>query len=141
MHSGRWRYKVRAQDIGMDIFEILQMIDSIAPPVLHPGVIEHPYTGEKGLYATRGFTIGIYGWSLDDSARMLSEIFDFAETDRFIREVHWSMGDIIIWDNRFLAHGSGRSTGPEEPTMMHRITLKDDYPLCASQVDKQRTAA
>jgi len=40
-HSGRWRYKVRAQDIGMDMFEILQMIDSVAHPVLHPAVIEH----------------------------------------------------------------------------------------------------
>jgi|SRR5581483_2261456 taurine dioxygenase len=141
MHSGRWRYKVRAEDAGMDIFEILQKIDSIAPPVPHPAVIEHPYTGEKGLYASRGFTIGIAGWSLDDSAKMLAEIFDFAETDRFIREVHWSMGDIIIWDNRFLVHSAGRSTGPEEPTMMHRITLKDEYPLCASLTGTKRAAA
>jgi taurine dioxygenase len=140
-HSGRWRYKVRAQDTGMDIFEILQMIDSLAPPVLHPAVIEHPYTGEKILYANRGFTIGIAGWSLDDSANLLREIFDFAETDRFIREVRWSMGDIIIWDNRFLAHGSGRNSGPEEETMMYRITLKDDYPLCASQVGMKCAAA
>jgi taurine dioxygenase len=140
-HSGRWRYKVRPQDIGTDIFEILQMIDSIAPPVLHPAVIEHPYTGEQGLYASRGFTIGIGDWSLDDSTRLLHEIFDFAESDRFIREVRWSMGDIIIWDNRFLAHSSGRNAGPEEETMMYRITLKDDYPLCASQLGTKRAAA
>jgi taurine dioxygenase len=140
-HSGRWRYKVRPQDIGMDIFEILQMIDSVAPPVLHPAVIEHPYTREKVLYANRGFTIGIAGWSLDDSAKLLREIFDFAETERFIREVRWSMGDIIIWDNRFLAHSSGRNAGPEEETMMYRITLKDDYPLCASQIATERPAA
>jgi len=136
MHSGRWRYKVRVEDIGMDIHEILQMIDSVAPPVLHPAVLEHPYTGEKVLYANRGFTIGVADWSLDDAARLLAEIFDFAETDRFIREVRWSMGDIIVWDNRFLTHSSGRNAGPEEPTMMYRITLKDDYPLGASQLRK-----
>ena len=140
-HSGRWRYKVRPQDVGMDVFEILQMIDNVAPAVLHPAVIQHPYTKEKILYATRGFTIGIAGRSLDDSADLLREIFDFAETDRFIREVQWSMGDIIIWDNRFLAHSSGRNAGPEEETMMHRITLKDDYPLCASQIATNRVAA
>jgi len=140
MHSGRWRYKVRPQNIGMDIFEILQMIDSVAPPVLHPAVIEHPYTGEKVLYANRGFTTGIAGWSLDASADLLSEIFDFAETDRFIREVRWSMADIIIWDNRFLAHSSGRNAGAEEETMMYRITLKDDYALCASQMGRRAVA-
>jgi taurine dioxygenase len=141
IHSGRWRYKVRPQDIGSDIFEILQMIDGIAPPVIHPAVIEHPYTREKVLYANRGFTIGVAGKSLDESATLLGSLFDFAETDRFIREVRWSMGDIIIWDNRFLAHSSGRNAGPEEETMMFRITLQDDYPLCASQMSAKSAAS
>jgi taurine dioxygenase len=141
IHSGRWRYKVRAQDAGADIFEILQMIDSVAPPVRHPAVIEHPYTREKVLYANRGFTVGIADWSTDEATSLLKEIFDFAETDRFVREVRWSMGDIIIWDNRFLSHTSGSNAGPEEETMMYRITLKDAYPLCATQIETKRAAA
>jgi taurine dioxygenase len=51
------------------------------------------------------------------------------------------MGDIIIWDNRFLSHTSGRNSGLEEETMMYRITLRDDYPLCASQTAKEPAAA
>ena len=141
IHSGRWRYKVRPQDAGADIFEILQMIDSVAPPVRHPAVIEHPYTKEKVLYANRGFTVGIADWSTDEATSLLKEIFDFAESAPFVREVRWSMGDIIIWDNRFLSHTSGRNPGPEEETMMYRITLKDAYPLCASQLDTKRAAA
>jgi taurine dioxygenase len=141
LHSGRYRYKVRPDNVGYDIFEILSFIDMVAPPSRHPAVIEHPYTGEKVLYANRGFTIGIADRSLDESAALLKEIFDFAETDRFVREVRWSMGDIIIWDNRFLAHTSGRNTGPEEETMMHRITLRDDFPLCASHIVEKATAA
>jgi taurine dioxygenase len=141
LHSGRYRYKVRPDNVGFDIFEILQFIDLVAPASRHPAVIEHPYTGEKVLYANRGFTIGIANSSLDESADLLKEIFDFAETDRFVREVRWSMGDIIIWDNRFLAHTSGRNSGPEEETMMHRITLRDEYPLCASQTVEKATAA
>jgi taurine dioxygenase len=141
VHSGRWRYKVRPQDAGADIFEILQMIDSVAPPVRHPAVLEHPRTKEKVLYANSGFTIGIAGWSTDEAAGLLREIFEFAESDRFIREVRWSTGDIIIWDNRFLSHSSGRNPGPEEETMMYRITLKDAYPLCGSQMTSGRAAA
>ena len=51
------------------------------------------------------------------------------------------MGDVIIWDNRFLAHTSGRNAGLEEETMMYRITLQDGMPLCASQMNMKRAAA
>ncbi|HEX3872087.1 MAG TPA: TauD/TfdA family dioxygenase, partial [Pirellulales bacterium] len=104
-------------------------------------VIRHPYTGEKILYANRGFTVGIADASLDESAGLLKEIFDFAESPRFVREVRWSMGDIIIWDNRFLCHTSGRNAGPEEETMMYRITMQDRMPLCASQRSAMKAAA
>jgi taurine dioxygenase len=140
LHSGRYRYKVRPENAGYDIFEILQAIDAFAPPVRHPAVIKHPYTGEDVLYANSGFTIGIADRSLDESASLLKEIFALAESDRFVREVRWSMGDIIIWDNRFLSHTSGRNSGPEEETMMHRITLQDGFPLCATQIAKGKAA-
>jgi taurine dioxygenase len=140
IHSGRYRYKVRPENLGMDIFEILQWVDGFAPPVRHPAVIEHPYTKENILYANRGFTIGIANWPSDEAASLLKDIFDFAETDRFVKEVRWSMGDIIIWDNRFLSHGSGRNDGPEEETMMYRITLKDDYPLYVDRADTRNAA-
>ena len=132
IHSGRWRFKIRPDCVGMDIFGILQLLDHHSPPVRHPAVIEHPYTKEQVLYGNRGFTIGIADRSLDESAELLREIFNFAESSRFVREVRWSIGDVIIWDNRFLAHSSGRNEGPEEETMMYRITLKDEFPLCAS---------
>jgi len=141
IHSGRWRYKIRPENAGYDIFEILELIDKYTPPVRHPAVIEHPYTGEKVLYANRGFTIGLAEASLDESTHLLRELFDFAESDRFVREVRWSIGDIIIWDNRLLCHSSGRNLGPEEATMMYRITLKDGLPLCASMMDAARAIA
>ncbi len=140
LHSGRYRYKIRPENVGFDIFEILQTIDSVAPPVRHPAVIEHPYTGEKVLYGNRGFTIGIADRSLDESASLLKAIFDFAETERFVQEVRWSMGDVIIWDNRFLSHSSGRNSGQEEETMMYRITLRDDFALCATQMARLAAA-
>ena len=140
MHTGKMRYKVRTQDAGYDIFEILATIDKLCPAVRHPAVIEHPYTKEKVLYGNRGFTLSIADASLDESASLLKEIFDFAETPRFVKEVQWSMGDVIIWDNRFLGHTSGRNEGLEEETMMYRITLQDGMPLCASQINSKAAA-
>ena len=42
LHSGRYRYKVRADNVGFDIFEILQFIDLVAPASRHPAVISTP---------------------------------------------------------------------------------------------------
>ena len=116
----------------------------------HPAVLVHPYTGEKVIYGTRGFTIGVAGWSLDESATVLAEVFDLAESPRFVREVRWALGDLIIWDNRFLAHSSGRKKAPtdnihedvkkEEETMMYRITLRDEFPLSASRPQRHIAA-
>ena len=143
IHSGRYRYKIRPEDAGLDIAEMLELIDYYQPPVHHPAIMKHPVTGEKIIYGSRGFTIGITNKSLDESHNLLTEIFDFAETQAFIKEVIWEMGDLIIWDNRFLVHSSGRKKAPsdniheavtkEEETMMYRITMKDAYPLHANR--------
>ncbi|MBE7173537.1 MAG: TauD/TfdA family dioxygenase [Williamsia sp.] len=145
IHSGRYRYKVRPEDAGLDIAEILELIDYYQPPVHHPAVIEHPVTGEKIIYGSRGFTIGISNKDREEQHNILKSIFDFAETNDFVKEVQWEMGDLIIWDNRFLVHSSGRAKAPtdniheavakEEETMMYRITMKDAHPLYAAKAE------
>ena len=137
VHSGRWKYKVRAEDAGHDISEILSMIDHVQPPVVHPAVITHPKTGRKNLYLTRGFTIGIEGFSGDESDKLLAELFDHIEQDQFVHSFAWELGDLILWDNRFLAHRAGRLEGSgrsdeeiaEEETMVYRIIIRDGEPL------------
>jgi len=47
IHSGRWKYKERAEDAGHDISEILALIDNVQPPVSHPAVVTHPVTGKR----------------------------------------------------------------------------------------------
>jgi taurine dioxygenase len=141
IHSGKWKYKVRQEDAGLDLSEILQMIHKAQPPVSHPAVITHPVTGQKILYATRGFTVGVEGMSTDDGEALLNEVFDFVEQDQFIVEFQWSLGDIILWDNRFFAHKAGRlakandptegDIASEEETMVYRIILNDALPLSA----------
>lgn len=139
IHSGKWRFKVRPEDVGKDLTEILQMIHQAQPPVVHPAVIRHPVTGQSILYATRGFTIGVKGMGTDAANALLEEIFDFVEQPEFILEFQWAQGDIILWDNRFFAHKAGRlavandpvngNTESEEDTIVYRIIIKDGYPL------------
>ncbi len=141
IHSGRWKYKVRKEDAGLDISEILTMIDQVQAPVSHPAIIKHPVTGNKSIYATRGFTIGVDGKNILDSEKILNRLFDFIEQEEFISVFQWQKGDLILWDNRFLAHKAGRCQTQgmtptdeminEEETMVFRIIVRDDYPLSA----------
>jgi len=153
LHSGKWRYKVRQQDVGMDLTEILAMIHQVQPPVTHPAVIRHPVTGADVLYATRGFTIGVEGVGTDEGNELLASLFDFVEQQRFITEFQWTLGDVILWDNRFLAHKAGRlatasvpglgAPAAEEDTLVYRIIVRDGYPLSAdaSRVSSFRASA
>lgn len=139
LHSGRWRYKVRAEDAGLDITEILQMIDRLAPPAVHPAVIEHPVTRERALYVSSGFTIGFEGLSAAENIAFREELFAFLERAEHIQEAVWEAGDIIIWDNRLVCHRSGREIPPpgyvremaevEPETMVFRLTALDEHPL------------
>jgi taurine dioxygenase len=138
LHSGRWRYKVREQDAGFDISEILSMIDRVQPPARHPAVIVHPVTGERGIYATRGFTVGVEGLHPREGEELLSELFDFLEQERFIAAFEWELGDVILWDNRLLAHRASRRDSAqgdvaeaargEEDTTVYRILIDDGHP-------------
>lgn len=141
IHSGKWRYKVRKEDAGYDLHEILQQIHTIQPPVVHPAVITHPVTGGKVLYGSSGFTVGIEGMGTDEANAFLAEVFSFCEQPRFITEFQWALGDVIIWDNRFLSHKAGiradsngspnGSPAAEEDTLVYRITIQDGFALSA----------
>jgi len=139
IHSGKWKYKVREEDIGLDMSEIMTLIHQVQPPVSHPAVIRHPVTRNKTLFASRGFTVGIDDMETDEANTLLEELFDFIEQDQFISEFQWQLGDIIIWDNRFLCHKAGRlaeannpvsdDINKEEDTLVYRIIVRDGYPL------------
>lgn len=141
IHSGKWKYKVRENDVGFDISEILAFIHQAQPPARHPAIIQHPVTGKHVLYASRGFTLGVEGMTTDESCTLLGQVFDFIEQERFISEFQWQLGDILVWDNRVLTHKAGRLAAANDPTLgdvkqeedtlVYRIIVRDGYPLYA----------
>jgi taurine dioxygenase len=45
----------------------------------------------------------------------------------FIWEHEWRVGDLIMWDNRCVAHARG-SFDPTERRLLRRITVKGEIP-------------
>ena len=72
-------------------------------PPLRPLVKHHPVTGRPALYIGR-HAYGIPGLSEPASEQLLNDLVNFAcQPPRTLRH-RWSVGDVVIWDNRCVLH-------------------------------------
>jgi len=128
LHGGNGRYKVREEDVGKPLHELIEAESRIAPPARHPVIIQHAVTGEKSLYVNEGFTLGIEGYTADESRALLSDTLAFIARPEHVITHEWQEGDILVWDNRTLLHRSGASP-LHEPQMIYRIGIYDGHPF------------
>lgn len=71
----------------------------------HPLVWTDPDTGRRALWAARITTVDYQGIGRDEGEALLAELWDFAEANTDLAYTHaWRTGDLVIWDNRMLAH-------------------------------------
>jgi len=95
-----------------------------APQYVHPVVRTHPETGRKALFVNRLMTIRIEGMDPDESDEILDYLFDVVEDPDHVYEHRWSVGEMLMWDNRCSIHAR-TFFPPEQRRMMRRITIKD----------------
>lgn len=74
------------------------------PPIEHPAVRTHPYTGRKCLFVNEAYTPQIVGMSDDESKALLSELFAHVIRPEFIYTHKWEVGDLLFWDNCATQH-------------------------------------
>jgi taurine dioxygenase len=87
----------------------------------HPIVIEHPVSGEHGLYLGRRRNAYIMGLELAESERLLEEIWSYVETALYRHQ--WALGDLVLWDNRTTMHRRD-AFDPKARRVMHRTQIK-----------------
>lgn len=97
------------------------------PSAVHPVVIIHPGSGKKALYVNPAFTVGIVGWSAEESRNLLAFLFEHAVKPQFVTRFQWRDGSMAIWDNRATWHHAMNDYHGHY-RLMHRITL-DGGPL------------
>jgi len=105
-----------------------ETIDPDKPQWVHPIVRTHPETGRKAIYVNRLMSIGVEGLPEDESHEILSYLFDHIENPDFIYEHVWTVGDLMMWDNRCSVHARTHFS-PEKRRMMRRITIRDSTPV------------
>lgn len=90
---------------------------------VHPVVIKHPISGRRALYVNPAFTIGIQGWSDEESKPLLEMLYKHAARPEHTYRFRWAAGSIAFWDNRATWHYAVNDY-PGERRVMHRITLE-----------------
>ncbi|MFT5538859.1 MAG: taurine dioxygenase [Alphaproteobacteria bacterium] len=95
---------------------------------VHPVVRTHPVTQRKALYVNRLMTQEITGMDGDESREILDFLYAHLENPAFMYEHKWRKGDVLLWDNRCLAHAR-RDFPPDETRLMKRLTIKGNRPF------------
>ena len=94
---------------------------SKAPGVKHPLVRTHPVTRRKCLYLGRRLNSYIFGLALEESEKLLDEIWAHTCQDSYVWEHKWRVGDLLVWDNRCTMHHRN-AFSPNARRLMHKST-------------------
>jgi alpha-ketoglutarate-dependent taurine dioxygenase len=87
----------------------------------HPIVIEHPVSGDRALYLGRRRNAYIMGLDLEESERLLDQLWSRVETAVYKHK--WALGDLVLWDNRSTMHRRD-AFDPAARRVMHRTQIK-----------------
>lgn len=124
LKNKRVRVSPRRPD-GNDFYERQKAI----PDQVWPLVRTHPVTGQKALYLSPRFTIGIQGVDAAEADEILDSLFAHQIRDEFTYRHQWRDGDLVMWDNRCVIHrATGGYSYPDIRTM-HRTVIAGEKPF------------
>ncbi|HWZ71102.1 MAG TPA: TauD/TfdA family dioxygenase [Casimicrobiaceae bacterium] len=101
------------------------------PGARHPLVRIHPLTKRKALFLGRRRNGYIVGLPVPESEALLDRLWAHATQERFVFTHRWSVGDIVIWDNRCVMHRR-EAFDPQSRRIMHRTQVKGEVPVAAA---------
>jgi taurine dioxygenase len=93
----------------------------------HPVVRTHPETGRKALYVNLAHTVRFAEMTDEESAPLLSYLFQHQVRPEFTCRFRWEPGSLAFWDNRATQHNPINDYHGHR-RLMHRITLAGDRP-------------
>ena len=93
---------------------------------LRPLVAVHPETGRTVLRAGR-HAHDIVGWDPQESERFLDDLNERACQPPRVHHHEWTVGDVVVWDNRSLMH-RGTPFDMTEPRIMWHTRIAGERP-------------
>ena len=98
------------------------------PPVTHPIVRTHPFTGRKCLYVMRDDCVGIDGMEREGAEALIAALADHIVKPAFVYRHQWQPGDLLLWDNCTVQHRAVQDYDLPQRRLMHRTTMGGAVP-------------
>jgi alpha-ketoglutarate-dependent taurine dioxygenase len=111
------------QRAGETVFEGGYGYD-VADPPRRPLVKVHPATGRAALYIGR-HAHAVSGMSASESEELLDRLVDFACRPPRVYTHSWTVGDLVVWDNRCVLHRA-QPWDWSEPRVMKHTRISGD---------------
>jgi taurine dioxygenase len=109
---------------------LLNPEDRGRPPAYHLIIRTHAETGRKSLYFDPGKILSIEGAETAESNDLIAELTALMiQPDGEYRH-KWSVGDVVIWDNRCSYHKAAGDYPPEQDRIHWRTSIKE-WPVAA----------
>jgi alpha-ketoglutarate-dependent 2,4-dichlorophenoxyacetate dioxygenase len=112
----RSRSQIGFADFNDEVFREL-------PPVPQALVRHHPASGRTSLYLA-SHASHIIGWPVEKGRALIDELIAFATQRQFVYQHRWTVGDLVMWDNRCTMH-RGRPYDDAQRRVLHRTTVSD----------------
>jgi len=100
---------------------------SECPGPSHPLVRTHAETGRKALYLGRRLNAYVEGLPVAESEALLDELWAAVTAMDIVYEHVWTVGDVLMWDNRCAMHRR-EAFDPAARRIMHRSQVQGDVP-------------
>lgn len=93
---------------------------------LHPVVSTHPVTGRKALNISPTYTTHIEGLAPAESDAVLTYLHAHCQHVQFVYRHRWTVGDMVLWDNRSVIHNAILDYRPHQRRMQRASVFARD---------------
>lgn len=94
------------------------------PSAVQPLCLHHAGSGRTALYIA-AHARDVVGMARDEGRALLARLWEHACQPRFTFSVSWSVGDLVMWDNRVTMHRGGAFDERRERRDLRRTTIRD----------------
>jgi alpha-ketoglutarate-dependent 2,4-dichlorophenoxyacetate dioxygenase len=105
-------------------FEFSAEEAEILKGAVHPLVRTIPRSNRKSLYLA-SHASRIVDWPVPEGRLLLRDLIEHATQPRFVYRHRWSVGDLVIWDNRCTMHRATPFEDTKYRRELRRVTTLD----------------
>ena len=98
---------------------------SKTPGAKHPIIAKDPATNKKLLFLGRRPHAYIVGLELEESEKILDQLWKHATQDKYTWTQKWDVGDLLMWKNLYVLHKRD-AFDPNTRRVMHRTQITGD---------------